>query len=181
MPDARITSFQQEMAKVIAYLQSEFAKLQTGRANASLVEHVPVEAYGQMQPLKGVAGISVQDARTIVVQPWDKSVMKNVEIALQKAELGTSPVNDGVVIRLTLPSMTQERRTSLTKVVHTLAEEARISIRQQRQKAHDEIKSVEKDEDEKFTLLEQVDKEVQSANDKVDDLKMKKEKEVMTV
>jgi len=181
MADARIASFQQEMSKVLAYLQSEFAKLQTGRANASLVEHVPVEAYSQLQPLKGVAGISVQDARTIVVQPWDKSVIKNVEIALQKADLGTSPVNDGVVIRIILPPMTQERRSSLTKVVHTLAEEARISVRQQRQKAHDDIKAVEKDEDQRYTLLEQVDKEVKSANEKIDDLKMKKEKEVMTV
>jgi len=181
MSDPRVSAFQQEVEKVLQYLQSGFGKLQTGRANASLVEHVPVEAYGQMQPLKAVAGISIQDAKTIVIQPWDKSIAQSIEKGLSKADLGASPVNDGVVIRIALPSMTEERRMSLTKVVHQLSEEARISIRQQRQQAHDRIKTAEKDEDVRYTLLEDIDKSAKGANDKIDDLRAKKEKEVMTV
>lgn len=181
MTDPRISLFTAETDKVMTYLQSEFSKLQTGRANASLIEHVPVEAYGQVQPLKAVAGISIQDAKTIVVQPWDRAVIQNVDKALQKAELGTSPVNDGTVIRIILPPMTQERRTSLVKIVQQLSEEARISIRQQRQKIHDDIKTNEKDEDVRYSLLEKLDAAVKSANEQIEELKLKKEKEVMTV
>src|SRR5207247_1274336 len=103
------------VSKVLEHLKGEFSKLQTGRANASLVEHVDVEAYGTRQPLRNVAGITVQDAKTIVIQPWDKSVMQAVEKSLQQANLGVNPVNDGVVIRLTLPPMNEERRLQLKK------------------------------------------------------------------
>ena len=179
--DKRIEIFNTEAEKVLAYLHSEFAKLQTGRANAALVENVVVEAYGQTQPLKAVAGVSVQDAKTIVVQPWDAGTLAAVETALTKADLGVSPVNDGSVIRLNLPPMTEERRSQLVKIVHQLAEEGRISIRQQRQSAHDDIKDNEKDEDVRYTLLEELEKAVKAANEKIDESKKAKEEEVMTV
>tara|TARA_Y100000310_G_scaffold295896_1_gene327666 strand:+ start:847 stop:1422 length:576 start_codon:yes stop_codon:yes gene_type:complete len=179
--DKRIEIFNTEAEKVLAYLHSEFAKLQTGRANAALVENVVVEAYGQNQPLKAVAGVSVQDAKTIVVQPWDAGTLAAVETALTKADLGVSPVNDGSVIRLNLPPMTEERRSQLVKIVHQLAEEGRISIRQQRQSAHDDIKDNEKDEDVRYTLLEELEKAVKAANEKIDESKKAKEEEVMTV
>lgn len=181
MADARIDAFRAETEKVMTYLHSEFAKLQTGRANAALIENVSVDAYGQNQPLKAVANISVQDAKTIAVQPWDKAVMQAVETALTKADLGTSPVNDGTMIRLTLPPMTEERRQQLVKLVHQLAEEARISIRQQRQTVHDKIKDEEKDEDVRYTLLEELEKAVKAANEKVEESKKQKEEEVMKV
>ncbi|MDP7069107.1 MAG: ribosome recycling factor [Candidatus Peribacteraceae bacterium] len=180
MADARIDSFNGELEKVLTYLHSEFAKLQTGQANAALIENVEVEAYGQNQPLKAVAGISVQDGRTIVVQPWDKAVMQEVEKALTKADIGVSPVNDGSVIRLNLPPMTEERRTQLTKVVSKLAEEARVSVRQQRDKLREDIKE-EKDEDVRYTLLEDLDKAAAAGNDKIESSKKQKEEEVMTV
>lgn len=181
MADARIENFNNEAEKVMTYLHGEFAKLQTGRANAALVENVNVEAYGQNQPLKAVAGVSIQDARTIVVQPWDAGTLAAVETALNKADLGINPVNDGSVIRLNLPPMTEERRLQLVKHVHQLAEEGRISIRQQRQTAHDTIKDEEKDEDVKFTLLEELEKAVKGANEKIEESKKAKEEEVMTV
>ncbi len=181
MADARIDSFNGEVEKVLTYLHSEFAKLQTGRASAALVENVSVDAYGQNQPLKAVAGISVQDAKTIVVQPWDKGVMQSIETALAQSDLGCSPVNDGTVIRLSLPPMTEERRIQLTKLVSKLGEEARISIRQQRQSIHDDIKDNEKDEDVRYTLLEELDKATKAGNDKVEESVKEKEKEVMTV
>ena len=180
MSDARIETFRTETEKVLTYLHGEFAKLQTGRAHAALVENVDVEAYGQIQPLKAVAGISVQDARTIVVQPWDKGTMQAVETALTKADLGVSPVNDGSVIRINLPPMTEERRKEMTKLVAQLAEEARVSLRQQRDKLREEIKE-EKDEDVRYTLLEELDKAAQDGNDKVEESKKSKEEEVMTV
>ena len=179
--DPHIASFHQETEKIFTHLLSEFSKLQTGRASAALVEHVNVEAYGQRQPLKTLAGIAIQDARTIVIQPWDKSILSAVETALQKADLGVSPMNDGVVIRMTLPPMTEERRTQLKKVVHTLAEEARISIRQKRQDIHDAIKANTKDEDERYSLLELLQKAVEDANKKIEEVMKKKELEIMTI
>lgn len=179
--DPRIAAFNQEAEKVLQHLHTEFGKLQTGRASAALVEGVMVEAYGQKQPLKAVASISVQDAKTIAVQPWDRSIIQAVDSALQKAELGSSPVNDGTFIRIILPQMTQERRSQLTKIVGKLAEEARISIRQQRQTVHDKIKSEETDEDARYTLIDTLQKAVEAANDKIEDAMKKKEEEVMKV
>ena len=181
MTNAHIDHFSQETENILQYLVSEFAKLQTGRASAALVEHVDVVAYGQHQQLKTIAGITVQDARTIVIQPWDKDTLRDIEVALQDADLGVTPQNDGIVIRLNLPPMTEERRQQIVKVVHQMAEEARISVRQQRQTAHDRIKDEEKDEDVRFTDLDILQKKVDDANAKIEDLKKQKEQEVMTV
>jgi ribosome recycling factor len=180
MSDARITTFKSDGDRILTYLSQEFGKLQTGRANAAVVEHVNVEAYGQNMQLKAVASISVQDARTIVIQPWDRSVLGAVEKALQQSDLGINPVNDGVVIRLNLPPMTEERRSDLKKIVQKLSEEARISLRQARQKSHDEIKA-DKDEDIRESLTEALQKEVDAYNAKIDELKKHKEEEVMKV
>jgi ribosome recycling factor len=180
MADARLSHFQTEVEKGLAHLRGEFSKLQTGRANAALVEHVQVEAYGVKQELRAIAGVSVSDARTIVVQPWDRSVLANVEKALTAIDIGSSPVNDGVVIRITLPPMTEERRSHLKKVVATLAEEAKIAVRKHRQEALDSIKT-EKDEDVKETLQKDLQKAVDEANVKIQDAAKKKEEEVMKI
>lgn len=179
--DPRLTAFQQSAEKVFSHLLAEFSRLQTGRASAALVEHIAVEAYGQKQPLKAVAGISIGDSKTIVVQPWDRSITGDVERGLQSGNLGASVQNDGSVIRVILPAMTQERRQSLTKVVAKLAEEAKISLRQQRQGVHDKIKSEEKDEDQRFTLIEALEKAVKDMNAKIEEAKKKKEEELMKV
>lgn len=180
MSDARISSFTQDAEKVLGHLHGEFAKLQTGRANASLVETIDVDAYGSKMQMKGVASISVQDARTIVIQPWDKSVLQAIEKAIQVSNIGVNPVNDGLLIRLSLPPMTEERRQQLVKLVHKLSEESRISLRQARQKALDLIKQ-EKDEDVKTTLEGQLQKEVDKYNEKIDTSRKAKEEEVMKV
>lgn len=180
MQDPRIQQFITASEKVLAYLHAEYSKLQTGRANAALLEHITVEAYGQKMELKAVASIAVQDARSLVVQPWDKSVLQAVDKALQQANLGVNPVNDGVVLRINFPSMTEERRKELVKIVQKLAEDARISVRQHRQESHDAIKT-EKEEDVKETLLETLQKSVDDANAKIDDIRKKKEEEIMKV
>ncbi|OGJ67048.1 ribosome recycling factor [Candidatus Peribacteria bacterium RIFCSPLOWO2_01_FULL_53_10] len=179
--DHRLTQFQQSAEKVFSHLLTEFSRLQTGRASAAVVEHISVDAYGQRQQLKAVAGISIGDSKTIVIQPWDRSIMGDIERALQAGDLGASVQNDGVVIRVILPSMTQERRQTLVKVVAKLSEEAKISLRQQRQTVHDKIKSEEKDEDQRFTLLEFLDKATKDMNTKIDDGKKQKEEELMKV
>lgn len=180
MVDPRIAQFQADGNKILQYLQGELSKLQTGRANAALVEHVDVEAYGQKMQLKAVASISVQDARTIVIQPWDKTVLGAIEKAIQASNVGVNPVNDGVLIRLNLPMMTEERRKELQKIVQKLAEEARISLRQHRQKTVDAIKQ-DKDEDVRTTLEGVLQKEVDAFNDKIDEIRKHKEEEVMKV
>ena len=162
------------------HLLGEFSKLQTGRANASLVEHLDVEAYDQRMQMKAVASISVSDARTIVIQPWDKSVLQAIEKAIQQSNMGVNPVNDGILIRISLPPMTEERRTQLSKIVQKLAEEARISLRQARQKALDAIKQ-DKEEDTRKGLENQLQKEVDTYNEKIDDTRKKKEEEIMKI
>jgi ribosome recycling factor len=180
MQDPLIADFHTQVEKVLNHLKREFGSLQTGRASSALIEHIDVEAYGQRQPLKTVAGISIPDARSIIVQPWDRSILANVEKALQQANLGTSPVNDGVILRINLPPMTQERRQQLTKVVNKLAEDARISIRKHRQDVHDKIKE-EKDEDVRATLQTSLQKAVDDANAKISEAAKHKEQEIMTV
>lgn len=180
--DPQLSSFQSGAQQTIVHLKSEYAKLQTGRASAALIENVHIEAYGQKQPLKALAGISVQDARTIVVQPWDKGTMADIEKALQKADLGTSPVNDGTVIRINFPPMTEERRTQMASIVHELAEEARISIRQQRKDVHSNVKKdPDRSEDEHRDFEREVQKFVDKANEEIEGIAKRKEEEVMTV
>jgi ribosome recycling factor len=181
MPDdSRIQKFKASADNVVTHLSGEYSKLQTGRASSALVEHAMVEAYGQRQELRTVAGISIQDARTIVIQPWDREILAQVEAALRNLDLGASPVNDGSVLRINLPQMTEDRRKQITKVVDQLAEEARISIRQQRDEIRENIKQ-EKDEDVRYTLLEQLDEAVKKTNDDIEAIRKKKAEEIMTV
>jgi ribosome recycling factor len=180
MSDVRITHYLSEAEKALQFLLQEFAKLQTGRANAAIVEHIAVEAYGQRQELRTVAGITVQDARTIVIQPWDRSILQTIEKAIQQSNLGIAPVNDGSVLRMNLPPLTQERRQQLQKVVHQLAEDARISVRKHRQEAHDKIKE-SKEEDVRRTLEAELQKHVDAYNGKIDAARKKKEEELMKI
>jgi ribosome recycling factor len=180
MSDVRISAFTADSDKILHYLQVEFSKLQTGRANASLVEHIEVDAYGQKMKMNAVGSISVQDAKSIVIQPWDRSVLQAIEKAIQQSNIGINPMSDGTVIRLNLPAMTQERREQLVKIVQKLAEEARISIRQARQKALDAIKQ-DPNETLRNSLTNQLQKDVDSVNAKIDDMRSKKEEEVMKV
>lgn len=180
MPHPAIDLFQSSVKKTLDHLHLEFSKLQTGRANAALVESITVEAYGQRMEMKGVASISVQDARSMTIQPWDKSVLAAVEKAIIAANIGVNPVNDGIGIRLNFPAMTEERRTQIKKIVHQLAEAAKISVRQERQKSNDLIKDIP-DENEKERLTKELQKHVDEANLKVEDSAKKKEQEVMTV
>ncbi len=174
-----------EMKKIIDHLKTEYSHLQIGRASASLVEGVMVEAYGSMQALKGLAHISVPDAKTIQIQPWDKSVLQAIEKGIMMANLGLNPSNDGIVVRINIPPLTEERRRDLTKVVHKLAEDARISVRHARQGVMDKIKGQEKakeiSEDIAKGLEKKLQEKVDAMNREIETLAKGKEADVMKV
>lgn len=175
----------EDFEKTITHFRQEITSLRTGRATPALVEDITVDSYGAKQPMKAVASISVQDAKTIVVDPWDKNLIQAVETAINNSQLGINPVNDGKVIRLPLPDLTQERRQELIKVLHQKIESARVAIRKIREDIRDEIdkqfKSNEIGEDDKYKLQEELDTLVKSYNEKVKAVGEDKEKEITTV
>lgn len=171
--------------KIIEHLKQEFARLQIGRANPSLVEHISVEAYGTTQPLRSLAGITTPDARTIQIQPWDKSILQAIEKAIQTSGLNLPPVNDGVVIRINIPALTEERRKELAKVVGKIAEDAKIAVRSVRQQMNTKFKDMEKakqmSEDELKIAEKKIQEKVDAYNKEIDELAKKKEQDIMSL
>jgi ribosome recycling factor len=173
------------MAKCVQTFQSDLKKLRTGRAHPSLIEHLKVDYYGSEVPLQQVASISVEEGRTLVVSPWEKSLVQAVEKAIQKSDLGLNPSTAGTVIRITMPPLTEERRRDLTKVVRHDAENARVAVRNVRRDVMADIKEMLKEK-----LISQDDErraeaEVQKLTDKhvadIDHALAAKEKEIMQV
>ena len=164
-------------------LGREFAGVRTGRANAAILEHVRVDYYNTPTPLNQVASVSVPDARTLMIQPWDQGVLKKVEQAIQKSDLGLTPANDGKVIRLTIPPLNEERRKQLAKSVGKLAEDARVAIRNVRREAKEKIKALLKDkkisEDDERRSEVELQKLTDRSTQKVDELLKKKEQEIL--
>ncbi|HEX2500414.1 MAG TPA: ribosome recycling factor [Methylomirabilota bacterium] len=164
-------------------LGREFAGVRTGRASAALLEHVRVDYYDTPTPLNQVASVSVPDARTLMIQPWDQSVLTKIERAIQKSDLGLTPANDGKLIRLTIPPLNEERRKQLAKSVGKLAEEARVAIRNVRREAKEKIKALLKDkkisEDDERRSETELQKITDRATQKVDELLKKKEQEIL--
>lgn len=177
--------YREDFEKVIEHLKNDISSLRTGRATPALVEDIVVEAYGSRQPLKTIASINVQDAKTLAIDPWDKSLVQAIDSALRNSQLGINPVNDGRLIRLPLPDLTQDRRQELIKVLHQKLETARISIRKVREEIRDDIdkkeKAKEMSEDEKYKLQDELEKWVKDYNDKIRVVGEEKEKEITTV
>lgn len=180
-----INEYKAEFNKVIDFLKNDITGLRTGRASTAMVEDISVEAYGTRQPLKAVASISVADPKTLNVEPWDKGLLGAVEKGIRDSGLGINPVNDGRLIRLVLPELTVERRTELTKILHTKLENARISLRGVREEARNIISESEKEgsisEDEKYRMQEDLDKMVKEYNEQVKEVGEKKETEINTI
>lgn len=174
-----------EFEKVVAHLRAELGALRGTRATPALVEHIVVEAYGMKQPLKALASIAVADPKTLTIEPWDKAIMKDVEKAIQLGNLGVNPVNEGKLIRMVLPPLTEESRKELAKIVHGRLEDTRGGIRTIREKIRQQILDAEKkkelSEDDKFRQLEKLDKMVTEYNEEVKKIGEAKEKEIMTV
>jgi len=173
------------MQQAIDVLTREFAGVRTGRANAALLDSVRVEAYGNMTPINQLASVSVPDPRTIVIQPWDASQIKEIEKGLVKSDIGITPSNDGKVIRLTMPTLTEERRKQLAKAVGKLAEDARVSVRNVRREANDKLKALAREkkisEDEERRGHDQIQKATDRFTARIEELTKKKEQEVLTV
>ncbi len=174
-----------EFQGVLDHYQKELQGLRTGRAHAALVEDVRVEAYGQSMDLKSVCSITIPDARTIQIEPWDKTVVKDVEKALIDASLGMQPNVAGTVIRLVMPPMTEETRKNMVKILHQKDELAKVGIRNVREKVKTLITNDEKakaiSEDEKRRDLERLEKTIAEWNAKIDTLTKEKEKDILTI
>ncbi|HYE59563.1 MAG TPA: ribosome recycling factor [Candidatus Kapabacteria bacterium] len=180
-----VDQHKEEFVAAIDYLKRDISSLRTGRATPALVEDISVEAYGTRQPLKTLVSISVLDAKTLAIEPWDKSIMQAVEVSIRKSDIGINPVNDGKVIRLSLPELSSERRQELIKVLSQKLEQARISLRKIREDVKRAIEQAEKNkevsEDEKFNQVAELDKLVKEYNDKVKVIGDEKEKEINTI
>ena len=171
--------------KTIDFLKVDLNTLRTGRIAPSIVEKVKVEAYGTTSELLQLAAITSPEPQTIAIKPWDKSVLKDIERAIQISDLNINPVVDGELIRLNFPPLTEERRKELVKILHKKLEESRITLRGQREKVREEIMDKEKNkeisEDEKFQALKDLDLVVKEYNDHIKEIGDKKEQEIMTI
>lgn len=183
MADANqiLSETEAKMKKAIESTKRDFSSVRTGRASASLVEHVKVEYYGTMTPLNQVANISTPDARTIEMKPWDPAALQEIEKALLKSDLGISPNNDGKVIRLNIPPLTEERRKEFVKLVKKHAEDGRVAIRVIRQDANKALDHMKKDiaEDEYKKFHDRIQKMTDAHTEETNKLSEHKEKEIM--
>ena len=183
--DNVIEHSKEQMEKAITAFCHELSKLRTGRASISILDDIRVEYYGTLSPLNQVATLSIPDPRTIAIQPWDASAAQAIEKAIQKSELGLNPVNDGKVIRIPIPTLNEERRRELVKVVGTHAEHCRISVRNARRDANDHLKKLEKEseitEDDLHKGQDQVQKLTNDYIKKIDETAEHKEKDIMEV
>lgn len=185
MKDQVFQKLKDEIEKTISTLDKSFSRVRTGRASVSLLDGIKVDYYGTATPIAQVATLSVPESRLIVIAPWDSSVIGAIEKAIQKSDLGLMPSNDGKIIRLSIPQLTEERRKELVKVVKKMAEEGKIKLRNARRDANEELKELKKNnkmaEDELFTAQDEVQKTTNSGIEKVDKVLAAKEKEIMEI
>ena len=180
-----IKLYDEKMLKTIEVVKANFASVRAGRANAGVLDRITVEYYGTPTPLNQVAAISSPDPRTLMIQPWDGTLLRAIEKAIQTSDLGINPQNDGRVVRLTFPQLTEERRKELTKQVRKYGEEGKVAVRNIRRDAMDEIKKKTKKSELTEDDQKNLEKELQDQTDKrckeIDELTAKKEKELMAV
>lgn len=174
-----------DLEMAIEHLNSEMGKIRTGRANPALVEGLMVDYYGTRTPLKQIASINAPEARLLTIQPWDKGALVYIESALRESDLSLNPNNDGQIIRINIPALTEERRKELVKLLNQRAEDAKISIRNVREESWKEIQDAEKEgrmsEDDKFSGKDYLQKIVDEYNKKIEEIRAKKETEIMTI
>ncbi len=180
-----ISQAREHMDKALDAMRREFSTVRTGKASPALLDTVRVDAYGSKMPLNQVANVSAPEPRLLIVQPWDKSLMGTVEKAIKAAELGLNPSNDGNIIRVPVPALTEERRRDMVKLLHKLAEEGRVAVRHARQEGNKDIKRRESEgeisEDDARREMEQVQKLTDEYIHKIEQLLKAKEAEVMEV
>ncbi len=175
----------ERMSRTIEVLRKEFASIRTGRASLALLDEIMVNYYDTQTPLQQLASLSIPESRQIAIQPWDQKIIPDIEKAIMKSDLGLTPMNDGKMIRINIPQLTEERRKQLVKAVKKKAEEAKVSVRNIRREANEELKKLEKEkhlsEDEAKKLQEETQKITDSYITKVDEVLGHKEKEILEV
>ncbi|MFZ3055422.1 MAG: ribosome recycling factor [Smithella sp.] len=185
MKETIFQKFKDEMEKTIVSLSKSFSRVRTGRASVALLDGIKVDYYGAATPLNQVANISIPENRLILIVPWDASVIGAIEKAIQKSDLGLTPSNDGKVVRLSIPQLTEERRKELVKVVKKMAEEGKVKLRNARRDANEELKNIKKNnkiaEDELFTAQDEVQKLTDQYIEKTDKVLAAKEEEIMEI
>ena len=179
------TNIEERMKKTISVYEGNLSEIRAGRANPAILNKVTVDYYGTATPINQVAGISVPEARLIVIQPWDMSILKEIERAILASDIGITPNNDGKVIRLNFPELNEERRKELVKDIRKMAEEAKVAVRQVRRDGIDEFKKMQKESSITEDDLKQAEDQIQKLTDKyvdeIDKILANKEKEIMTV
>ncbi len=183
--DAILNNAEDRMKKSVAALQDELACLRTGRASSAMFDKIKVEYYGSPTPLSQVAGISVPESRLVVIQPWDKALLGEIEKAIQSSELSLNPNNDGKVIRINIPPLTEERRKEIVKLAKNTAEQSRVAIRNIRRDANDELKKSEKNGDISEDDLKRGEEKVQKLTDQyvesINEIVTAKETEILEI
>ena len=185
LPQNIIHPIESQMQKTLDKMKTDFGTLRTGRASAALLENSRVEYYGSLVPLNQVANVGAPEPRTLEIRPWDKGALQAIEKSIQKSDLGLTPNNDGSIIRLQIPALTEERRRDLIKVVRKMAEEYRVAIRNERRDAVERLKKAEKAkemaEDDRETGEHEIQKMTDAYVRKVDDMLAAKERDIMEV
>ncbi len=185
MQERILAELRENMKKTIVSLEKSFSKVRTGRASLSLLDGIRVEYYGTPTPLNQLASLSIPESRMILISPWDSSVLGAIEKAILKSDLGVMPSNDGKLIRLTIPVLTEERRKELVKVVRKIAEECRIKQRNLRRDSNEQVKTLKKSneisEDQQFAIQEEIQKVTNEYILQTDKLLAAKEKEIMEI
>lgn len=185
MSNQTLTNAESKMQKAIGAFSRELSSVRAGRANPSLLDRVQVDYYGAPTPVNQLATVTAPEARLLVIQPYDKTAISDIEKAIQKSDIGLSPTNDGNVIRIAIPALTEERRSDLVKLVKKYGEEAKVAVRNIRRDANDELKKLEKDGEITEDELRRSNDDVQKLTDKfiaeVDQISLNKEKEIMEV
>ncbi|MCK4330231.1 ribosome recycling factor [candidate division WOR-3 bacterium] len=174
---------EKKMKKTVEILRNELVKIRTGRANPGLVEDIKVESYGTQVPLSQLTSITVPEPRQLLIRPWDKNLLPDIEKAIQKSGLGLTPTSDGVVIRLNLPPLTEENRQNISKLVHKIGEENKIAIRNIRRQSIETIKQTKDDKEISEDDEKKMEKEIQKLTDiyveEIDNILMSKDKEIL--
>lgn len=181
----KIKEAEKSMEQSLEFLKGELSKIKTGRASTELVSSLKIDSYGTMTPLQQLATINVPEPQTIVIQPYDKNIISDIEKSIQSSDLGLNPVNDGNVLRISIPPLTEERRKEIVSIMNQKLEEARISLRSLREKCWKEIKELEAGgnitEDDKYKAQEELNKVIEDFNKQVEEIGAKKEEEIMSV
>jgi len=183
--DKVIKNTEEKMKKSVEHLETEFSEIRAGRANPAVLDKVRVDYYGTPTPVNQLAAVSVAEARTLVIQPWDKSLLRSIEKAIQKSDIGINPQNDGSVIRMIFPPLTEDRRKAISKEIATMGEEAKVAVRGIRRDAMEKIKALKKKseitEDDQKTGEKKIQEITDAQIKNIDALTAKKQKQIMEI